>query len=88
MKELGLDVGFAAILDATLLRAVLLPAVMKLLGDVAWWSPGAMHQDHGGIVVPALPERPVASRVMLTADPSDREVSDMPISLHRMELRT
>jgi RND superfamily putative drug exporter len=37
-KELG--VGLAAVLlDATIVRAVLLPAVMALLGDANWWLP-------------------------------------------------
>ena len=39
VKEIGLGVAFAVILDATLVRAVLVPAVMKLLGPAAWWSP-------------------------------------------------
>ncbi len=40
VKELGLGVAFAVLLDATVVRAVLVPAVMKLLGSGAWWSPG------------------------------------------------
>ena len=39
VKEIGLGVAFAVILDATLVRAVLVPAVMKLLGPAAWWNP-------------------------------------------------
>ena len=39
VKEIGLGVAFAVILDATLVRAVLVPAVMKLLGSAAWWNP-------------------------------------------------
>jgi len=39
VKELGLGVAFAVILDATVVRAILVPAVMRLLGPVAWWSP-------------------------------------------------
>jgi uncharacterized membrane protein YdfJ with MMPL/SSD domain len=39
VKELGLGVAFAVIIDATLVRGVLVPAVMKLLGAHAWWSP-------------------------------------------------
>ncbi len=39
VKELGLGVAFAVIVDATIVRGVLVPAVMKLLGAGAWWSP-------------------------------------------------
>jgi len=38
-KMLGVGLGFAIFLDATLVRAVLLPATMKLLGDRNWYLP-------------------------------------------------
>jgi RND superfamily putative drug exporter len=36
-KELGVGLAAAVLLDATIIRAVLLPAVMALLGDKNWW---------------------------------------------------
>lgn len=39
MKMLGLGVAFAIILDATLIRAVLVPSVMRLLGKWNWYAP-------------------------------------------------
>jgi uncharacterized membrane protein YdfJ with MMPL/SSD domain len=38
-KQMGLGLAFAVLLDATLIRGVLLPASMKLLGDRNWWLP-------------------------------------------------
>jgi RND superfamily putative drug exporter len=38
-KELGVGLAAAVLLDATIVRAVLLPAVMTLLGDANWWLP-------------------------------------------------
>ncbi len=38
-KMLGVGLGVAVLLDATLVRAVLLPAAMKLLGDGNWYLP-------------------------------------------------
>jgi RND superfamily putative drug exporter len=38
-KELGVGLAAAVLLDATIVRAVLLPAVMALLGDANWWLP-------------------------------------------------
>ncbi len=39
IKELGLGCAVAIALDATLVRLVLVPAAMKLLGDWNWWMP-------------------------------------------------
>jgi uncharacterized membrane protein YdfJ with MMPL/SSD domain len=39
MKQLGVGLSVAILLDATLVRAVLLPATMKLLGDKNWYLP-------------------------------------------------
>jgi RND superfamily putative drug exporter len=39
MKEIGVGLAVAVLLDATIVRAVLLPASMKLLGDWNWWLP-------------------------------------------------
>jgi RND superfamily putative drug exporter len=39
MKQIGLGLGVAILIDATIIRAVLLPASMKLLGDWNWYLP-------------------------------------------------
>ena len=39
-KMLGLGLATAIFVDATLVRMVLVPATMKLLGDANWWIPG------------------------------------------------
>ncbi|MEO5575875.1 MAG: MMPL family transporter [Gaiellaceae bacterium] len=39
MKEMGIGLAAAVLIDATLIRAVLLPATMKLLGDLNWYLP-------------------------------------------------
>jgi uncharacterized membrane protein YdfJ with MMPL/SSD domain len=39
MKEMGVGLAFAVLIDATIVRAVLLPATMKLLGDWNWYLP-------------------------------------------------
>jgi RND superfamily putative drug exporter len=40
VKEIGVGMAAAIVLDVTLVRALLVPAAMKLLGRWAWWSPG------------------------------------------------
>ena len=38
-KEMGIILGVAVLLDALLIRLVLLPALLRLTGHAAWWSP-------------------------------------------------
>ncbi|UGS34723.1 MMPL family transporter [Capillimicrobium parvum] len=38
-KEMGVILGVAVLLDTVLVRLALLPAVLRLLGDRAWWVP-------------------------------------------------
>ena len=39
LKEFGLGLAAAVLIDATIIRGVLLPASMKLLGDWNWYLP-------------------------------------------------
>ena len=39
MKMLGLGIAVAILLDATLVRGFLVPAIMRLLGSANWWAP-------------------------------------------------
>jgi uncharacterized membrane protein YdfJ with MMPL/SSD domain len=62
MKQMGIGLGTAILLDATVIRAVLLPATMKLLGDWNWYFPSwlewipRIRTDRGS---PHAPEAPV-----------------------------
>jgi RND superfamily putative drug exporter len=40
VKALGVGMAIAVLLDATLVRGLLVPATMRLLGDANWWWPG------------------------------------------------
>ena len=39
-KEMGIVLGIAVLLDAFLIRLVLLPVMLRLTGKAAWWTPG------------------------------------------------
>ncbi len=61
MKEMGVGLAAAVLIDATIVRAVLLPATMKLLGEWNWylprwleWLPEVKHET-----APAAPVRDV-----------------------------
>jgi uncharacterized membrane protein YdfJ with MMPL/SSD domain len=54
LKQFGVGLAAAILIDATIVRAVLLPATMKLLGDWNWYLPKWLewlpHLEHGGSV--------------------------------------
>ena len=64
VKMIGLGLAVAVFLDATVIRLVLVPATMSLLGDLNWWLPRWLdrvlpHVDVEGAVpvtVPSVPE--------------------------------
>ncbi|HEY5332869.1 MAG TPA: MMPL family transporter, partial [Solirubrobacterales bacterium] len=44
VSQLGIGLTVAVVLDATVVRIVLLPALMLLLGDRVWWLPGPLER--------------------------------------------
>jgi RND superfamily putative drug exporter len=42
VKMFGLGLATAILIDATIVRMVLVPATMKLLGDTNWWIPSVL----------------------------------------------
>jgi RND superfamily putative drug exporter len=44
MKMLGVGMLVALLVDATIVRALLVPATMKLLGTWSWWAPGPLRR--------------------------------------------
>ena len=60
-KQIGVGLAAAILIDATIVRAVLLPATMKLLGDWNWYLPNWLqwlpHLEQGGVAddEPAAP---------------------------------
>ena len=45
VSQMGVGLTVAILLDATVVRIVLLPALMLLLGDRVWWLPRAARAD-------------------------------------------
>ncbi|TJZ54683.1 MMPL family transporter [Streptomyces piniterrae] len=46
LKELGVGTALAILVDATLIRVVLLPVAMKLAGRANWWAPAPLRRLH------------------------------------------
>jgi uncharacterized membrane protein YdfJ with MMPL/SSD domain len=62
VKQVGLGLAVAVLIDATLVRLVLVPAVMELLGKANWWLPGPLARLLGQDPVGALATPPVTGR--------------------------
>ena len=46
IKAIGLGMGLAVMMDATVVRALLVPAAMRLMGDWNWWAPEPLSRLH------------------------------------------
>jgi putative drug exporter of the RND superfamily len=44
IKSIGIGLAIAIAIDATIVRAVIVPAAMRLLGDRNWWAPPFLHR--------------------------------------------
>jgi uncharacterized membrane protein YdfJ with MMPL/SSD domain len=67
IKQLGFGLATAVLIDATIVRSVLLPATMRLLGDWNWWLPPFLRW---------LPE------VTIEGDVGESEVETVPAAVH------
>jgi RND superfamily putative drug exporter len=60
IKELGVGTALAVLIDATLVRALLVPALMEMLGRWNWWAPRPLRRLHRRI---GISEGPGAAKV-------------------------
>jgi uncharacterized membrane protein YdfJ with MMPL/SSD domain len=67
IKQLGFGLATAVLIDATIVRSVLLPATMRLLGDWNWWLPPFLRW---------LPE------VTIEGDIDEPEIETVPAAVH------
>ncbi len=74
IKMVGVGMAVAILMDATVVRALLVPAMMRLMGRVNWWAPGPLarlYRRYGIREVPAAnPRKPLV--VSLTRRETER----------------
>jgi hypothetical protein len=73
-KELGLGMAAAILIDATIIRGVLLPASMRVLGDWNWYLPKWLEWlprvgEQRGAASPPEPQRPIAGKPGAAEEP-------------------
>jgi RND superfamily putative drug exporter len=61
IKMLGIGVALAVLMDATIVRGLLVPAFMRVAGDLNWWAPAPLRRLHARIGLSEADEAPVPS---------------------------
>lgn len=72
IKQLGFGTAASVVIDATLVRALLVPSLMALFGKANWWAPGPLRRFHERFLS-GLQERDEAAPPV--ADPERTSVS-------------
>jgi RND superfamily putative drug exporter len=65
IKQLGVGLAIAVLVDATIVRTLLVPATMKLLGERNWWAPAPLRRLHHRF---GLHEAPSSAPQAISAD--------------------
>jgi len=58
MKENGIGVALAVLIDASIVRALLVPSLMELLGKWNWWAPGPLRRLYERFGISETPPEP------------------------------
>ncbi|MFN8538973.1 MAG: MMPL family transporter [Thermomicrobiales bacterium] len=61
IKEFGVGLAFGVLLDSTIIRVIMVPATMRLMGNANWWMPAWLKK-----IVPELREGPAPSLPVAT----------------------
>ncbi len=101
IKQFGLGLATAIFVDATIVRLILVPAVMGLLGDANWWFPGwldrllprvqvggeRVEEERPGVTAGAQPQ-PAVDATSMTAAVAPSQVTTAPKSAEPPPLGT
>lgn len=75
VRPLGFAMAFGVLVDAFVVRMTIVPAVMYLLGEKAWWLPRWLQRILPDVDVEGAKLRPAATAAAPSADPEPEEVA-------------
>ncbi|SDL42942.1 MMPL family transporter [Streptomyces indicus] len=75
VQELGLGTAFAVLIDATVVRALLVPSLMVLLGAANWWAPRPLRRLYARLGLDRIEAQPPAPAA---GDPAARPLEQRP----------
>jgi RND superfamily putative drug exporter len=67
IKEMGVALALAVAVDATLVRCILVPATMTLLGNANWWAPAPLRRLHDRFGLAEAPAHPATLQALRPA---------------------
>ncbi|WP_396936994.1 MMPL family transporter, partial [Mycolicibacterium sp.] len=73
MRMFGLGLTLAILVDATLVRMLLVPATMHVMGRWNWWAPAPLARLHRRIGISESGEPPTDNRQRVAAGVTDTE---------------
>ncbi|WP_078869032.1 MMPL family transporter [Streptomyces sp. NRRL B-1347] len=75
--QIGLGLTLAVLIDATIVRMLLVPAAMTLLGDRAWWAPPFLRRLHQRYGLSEAPATVAAERAAVGPGPQESTTTSM-----------
>jgi putative drug exporter of the RND superfamily len=75
IKAIGIGLAIAVAIDATIVRSLVVPAVMRLLGDVNWWAPRPLRRLYDRIGIGDMAVEPREALRSLPEDKTPEEVA-------------
>jgi RND superfamily putative drug exporter len=79
IKLFGLGLALAVVMDATIVRATLVPAFMRLAGEANWWAPAPLRRIHDRFGISESGPEPQAP----AGDDLDVDLRREPVGAHR-----
>ncbi|HEY3084130.1 MAG TPA: MMPL family transporter [Candidatus Dormibacteraeota bacterium] len=80
IKAIGVGLAIAVAIDATIVRSLVVPAVMRLLGDVNWWAPRPLRWLYDRIGIGDLGVAP-EPRLRLALLLAERDRTEIPVTV-------
>ena len=66
IKQIGVGIALIVLIDATIIRALLVPSLMQMLGSWNWWAPGPLRRLHARLGVSESAARGAAAGAVKT----------------------
>ena len=87
IKLFGLGLGVAVLVDASIVRATLVPALMKLAGDANWWLPCWLRRIHDRVGISEGGDDEVVIEWLDVSDDAEPEPTEEELADLREEIR-